>query len=114
LGDSAILAPEQAVILERDPEKARTIARGYMQHYLKLENYANNLLRLGYSEADLGGGASDRLVDAIVGWGGIEAIEKRVKEHLDAGADHVSVQVLTEDPARIPLAELRELAGALL
>jgi probable F420-dependent oxidoreductase len=114
LGDSAILAPEQAVVLERDAESARGIARSYMQHYLKLENYANNLLRLGYTEADLGGGASDRLVDAIVGWGDVESINKRVREHLDAGADHVSVQVLTEDPIRIPVAELRELAPALL
>jgi probable F420-dependent oxidoreductase len=114
LGQSPILAPEQAVVLERDADKARTIARAYMQHYLKLENYANNLLRLGYTEADLGGGASDRLVDAIVGWGDVDAIEKRVREHLDAGADHVSVQVLTEDPVRIPLAELRELAPAVL
>jgi probable F420-dependent oxidoreductase len=114
LGDSPILAPEQAVVLERDPEKARTIARGHMQHYLKLENYANNLRRLGFSQADLGEGGSDRLVDAIVGWGGVEAIQTRVRQHLDAGADHVSVQVLTEDPVRIPLAELRDLAPALL
>jgi probable F420-dependent oxidoreductase len=114
LGDSAILAPEQAVVLERDAESARSIARSYMQHYLKLENYANNLLRLGYTETDLGGGGSDRLVDAIVGWGDVESIHKRVREHLHAGADHVSVQVLTEDPVRIPLAELRELAPALL
>jgi probable F420-dependent oxidoreductase len=114
LGDKPILAPEQAVVLERDPEKARTIARGHMQHYLKLENYANNLLRLGFSEEDLAEGGSDRLVDAIVGWGDVEAIHKRVVEHLDAGADHVSVQVLTEDPVQVPLGVLRELAPALL
>jgi probable F420-dependent oxidoreductase len=114
LGDRAILAPEQAVVLDRDAETARNIARGYMKHYLKLENYANNLLRLGYAETDLGGGGSDRLVDAIVGWGDVESIRTRVREHLDAGADHVSVQVLTEDPVRIPLEELRELAPALL
>jgi probable F420-dependent oxidoreductase len=114
LGDSPILAPEQAVVLENDPEKARTIARAHMQHYLKLENYANNLRRLGFSEADLGEGGSDRLVDAIVGWGDVEAIRTRVRQHVDAGADHVAMQVLTEDPVRIPLAELRELAPALL
>ena len=114
LGASPILAPEQAVVLESDPGRARAIAREYMRHYLKLENYANNLLRLGFSEQDLAEGGSDRLADAIVGWGGVESIRARVKEHLDAGADHVSVQVLTEDPLEIPLRQLRELAPALL
>jgi probable F420-dependent oxidoreductase len=114
LGDSPILAPEQAVVLESDPDKARTIARAYMEHYIKLDNYANNLRRLGFSETDLAEGGSDRLVDAIVGWGDVEAIRTRVRQHLEAGADHVSVQVLAEDPLRIPLAELRELAPALL
>jgi probable F420-dependent oxidoreductase len=114
LGVGPILAPEQAVVLERDSDRARTIARNYMQHYVKLENYANNLLRLGYADDDLGEGGSDRLVDDIVGWGDVEAIHKRVTEHLDAGADHVSVQILTEDPAEIPLPQLKELAPALL
>lgn len=114
LGQSPILAPEQAVVLERDPDRARTIARSYMQHYLKLENYANNLMRLGFSEGDLGEGGSDRLVDAIVAWGDVEAIHKRVTQHLDAGADHVSVQVITDDPVDIALSQLEELAPALL
>jgi probable F420-dependent oxidoreductase len=85
-----------------------------MQHYVKLDNYANNLRRLGYFETDLAEGGSDRLVDAIVAWGDVEAIRTRVRQHLDAGADHVSVQILTQDPVRIPLVELRELAPALL
>lgn len=114
LGESPILAPEQAVVLETDPRRARAIARNYMQHYIKLENYANNLFRLGYSEEDLGEGGSDRLVDAIVAWGEVEAIHKRVMEHLDAGADHVSVQILSEDPLEIGLPQLSELAPALL
>jgi probable F420-dependent oxidoreductase len=114
LGDSPILAPELAVVLERDTEKARTVARGYMQHYVKLDNYAGNLLRLGFSEGDLADGGSDRLVDAIVAWGDVEAIQTRVTDHLDAGADHVSIQVLSEDPIRVPLTELQELAAALL
>jgi probable F420-dependent oxidoreductase len=114
LGGSPILAPEQAVVLERDPDTARTIARGYMQHYVKLENYASNLLRLGFSQTDLADGGSDRLVDAIVAWGDVEAIQDRVKQHLNAGADHVSIQVLLEDPVKMALAELRELAPALL
>jgi probable F420-dependent oxidoreductase len=114
LGPEPLLAPEQAVVLETDPEKARGVARDYMGHYLKLENYAGNLIRLGWTEDDISGGGSDRLVDAIVGWGDVDAIRKRVREHLDAGADHVGVQPLTEDPAVIPLVQLRELAPALL
>jgi probable F420-dependent oxidoreductase len=114
LGDSPILAPELAVVLASDTQKARTIARGYMQHYVKLENYAGNLLRLGFSPEDLAEGGSDRLVDAIVAWGDVEAIRRRVMDHLDAGADHVSIQVLAEDPVRVPLAELQELAAALI
>jgi probable F420-dependent oxidoreductase len=114
LGESPILAPEQAVVLDRDPDRARTIARSYMQHYIKLENYANNLFRLGFAEEDLGEGGSHRLVDAIVAWGDVEAIHKRVIEHLDAGADHVSIQVLTEDPLDMGLSRLGELAPALL
>jgi probable F420-dependent oxidoreductase len=113
LGPGPLLAPEQAVVLETDPTKARSIAREYMGHYLKLENYAGNLMRLGWTEEDISG-ASERLVDAIVGWGDVDAIHRRVREHLDAGADHVSVQPLTEDPRAIPLPQLRELAPALL
>jgi probable F420-dependent oxidoreductase len=113
LGPGPLLAPEQAVVLETDPTKARSIAREYMSHYLKLENYAGNLMRLGWTEEDISG-ASERLVDAIVGWGDVDAIQRRVREHLDAGADHVSVQPLTEDPRAIPLPQLRELAPALL
>lgn len=113
LGPGPLLAPEQAVVLETDPDKARGIARDYMTHYLKLENYAANLLRLGWTDEEISG-ASDKLVDAIVGWGDVEAIRARVQDHLDAGADHVCVQPLGEDPKQIPLLQLRELAPALL
>jgi probable F420-dependent oxidoreductase len=114
LGHDPLLAPEQAVVLETDPAVARSIAREYMGHYLKLENYARNLMRLGWKEDEISGGGSDRLVDAIVAWGDADDIRKRVGDHLDSGADHVSVQPLTEDPAIIPMAQLRELAPALL
>ena len=113
LGPEPLLAPEQAVVLETDPGRARAIARAYMGHYLKLENYANNLERLGWSREDIGE-PSDRLVDAIVAWGDVDAIAARVREHLDAGADHVTVQVLDEDPAALPVDGLRALAPALL
>jgi probable F420-dependent oxidoreductase len=113
LGPDPVLAPEQAVVLETDADRARGIAREYMGYYLKLENYARNLMRLGWAEEDITG-ASDRLVDAVVAWGDVDAIRRRVREHFNAGADHVSVQPLTEDPRVIPVAHLRELAPALL
>ena len=114
LGPGPFLAPEQAVLLEDDAGAAREVARAYMGHYLKLENYARNLLRLGWTEEDVGDGGSDALVDAIVAWGSADGIRRRVRDHLDAGADHVSVQVIPRDPRRFPLEEYRELAPALL
>jgi probable F420-dependent oxidoreductase len=114
LGPEPFLGPEQAVVLEADAARSREVAREYMSHYLKLENYSRNLLRLGWTEEDLAGGGSDRLVDALVGWGDEDAIRRQVRAHLDAGADHVSVQVLVADPMAMPLPQLRELAPALL
>ncbi len=113
IGDEAYLAPEQAVVLESDPGKAREAARQHMKRYLLLDNYRRNLLRLGWEERDLDGGGSDALVDAIVAWGPPEAIAERVAAHHAAGADHVSIQVLG-DPASVPLAELEVLASKLL
>ena len=114
LGPDAMLAPEQAVVLETDPATARTIARGHMAMYLALPNYVNNLARLGYGPDDVANGGSDRLVDAIVAWGDVDAIVRRVRAHHDAGAQHVCVQVLDADPRAIPLRQWRELAPALL
>lgn len=114
LGTGPLLAPEQAVVLERDPSTAREIARGHMTNYLRLENYTNNLRRLGYGDDDLANGGSDRLVDAIVGWGSLDEVVARVRAHLDAGADHVCIQVLPADPTELPRREWRELAAALL
>jgi probable F420-dependent oxidoreductase len=114
LGIGPLLAPEQAVVLERDPAKAREIARHHMTNYLRLDNYVNNLRRLGYGDDDLANGGSDRLVDAIVAWGSIEDVGGRVRAHLDAGADHVCLQVLPADPRSLPRREWREIAAALL
>jgi probable F420-dependent oxidoreductase len=114
LGTGPLLAPEQAVVLETDAATARQIARGHMATYLPLPNYANNLRRLGFDDADLANGGSDRLVDAIVAWGDIDAIAARVSAHLDAGADHVCLQVLDADPRALPLAQWRALAPALV
>jgi probable F420-dependent oxidoreductase len=114
MGKGPLLAPEQAVVLETTPSMAREIARGHMATYLGLPNYVNNLKRLGFGDDDLANGGSDRLVDAIVAWGDIDAVVKRVRAHHDAGADHVCIQVLDADPRAVPLRQWRELAAALL
>jgi probable F420-dependent oxidoreductase len=114
LGSGTLLAVEQAVVLERDPDAARAVARAHMAIYLSLPNYTQNLRRLGWGDDDLGGGGSDRLVDAIVAWGDEEAVAGRVAAHRAAGADHVCVQVLGPSPTHLPLAGWRRLAPALL
>ena len=101
-------------MLETAPSKAREIARGHMATYLGLPNYVNNLKRLGFSDGDIANGGSDRLVDAIVAWGDVDAVVKRVRAHHDAGADHVCIQVLDADPRAVPVRQWRELAAALL
>ena len=113
LGPDPFLAPEQVVVLEAEPARAREIARRHMALYLALPNYVNNLRQLGYDDADFADGGSERLVDAIVAWGDEEAIAGRVREHLDAGADHVAVQAYADD-GHEALAQLERLAPALL
>jgi probable F420-dependent oxidoreductase len=114
LGPGKLLAPEQMVCLERDPSTARAVARQTMQMYLGLPNYVRNLRALGFGSDDVANGGSDRLVDAIVAWGDIDAIATRVKAHQDAGADHVCLQVLRAKPTELPREEWHELAAALL
>jgi len=112
LGAGPMLAPEQAVVFETDPIAARAIARRHMATYLRLPNYTNNLKRLGWTDGHIEG-ATDALVDAIVAWGTLDQIVARLKAHLDAGANHVAVQVLPADPAGLPMAEWRQLATAI-
>ena len=114
LGPGPLLAPEQAVVLSTDTNEARRIARLHTRVYLGLDNYRRNLVRLGWVDPDLEGEGSDALVDAVVAWGDVEAVRSRVVAHLEAGADHVSVQVLGENAAELRLDHLRELALALL
>jgi probable F420-dependent oxidoreductase len=113
IGGDALLAPEQMVVLESDPQEARRVARGGMEIYMRAPNYLNNLRRLGFEEDDFGDGGSNRLVDAIVAWGTEEQIAARVAEHHDAGADHVCVQVV-HDGLAMPEEQWRRLAPALL
>lgn len=113
LGAGPLLCPEQAVVLETNPAKARAIARKFLAIYLTLPNYTNNFLRLGFQEADFANGGSDKLIDAIIAWGDLKTVLNRIQEHHSAGADHVCLQVLTEDPQTFPLREYRELASAI-
>jgi len=114
LGANKILAPDQKVVLETDPDVARPIARMHLKGYLGQPNYRRSFLRQGFAEDDLEDGGSDRLIDAIVAWGTIEDVTRRVGDHLDAGASHVAVQLLTADMEQLPMAEYRRLAAALM
>jgi probable F420-dependent oxidoreductase len=111
LGPGPLLAPEQGVVLDDDPAAAKAKAREHVARYLQLPNYTNNLLRHGLTEDDLRDGGSDRLLDAIVPTGGVEAIAQRIAEHREAGADHVCLQVLGE--GLLPLPQWRALAEGL-
>ena len=113
LGDGAIVAPEQGLILETDPDRARSIGREFLARYIEAPNYTNNWRRLGFTEDDLANGGSDRLVDALLAWGDDDALAARVKAHRDAGASHVCVQVLTDQLPAFPLDEWRRLAPVL-
>jgi probable F420-dependent oxidoreductase len=114
MGPDAWLMPEQMVVLERDATKARETARRTMATYLSLPNYVNNLRRLGWGDDDLSDGGSDRLVDAIFVSGDDAAVRARCDEHFAAGADHVCVQVVTDDRTTVPLDAWRRLAPVLL
>lgn len=114
LGPDAFLGVEQAVVLDADPARARETARAHVGGYKAAGHQLANLRRLGFAEDGFTGTPSDRLVDAIVAYGDVDVLRERVRQHFDAGADHVCVQVLTSDPAALPRAEWRELAPALL
>ncbi|WP_326834407.1 TIGR03620 family F420-dependent LLM class oxidoreductase [Amycolatopsis rhabdoformis] len=109
LGAGALLAPYQAVTLERDPAKARAAGRAFLAPFFGMGAYRRSLLTQGFSDADLASGGSDRLVDAVLAWGDVDAVGKRVAEHLAAGADHVALHVVGVDG--LPLREWRELAA---
>jgi probable F420-dependent oxidoreductase len=111
IGPDAVLATEVAVVLERDAETARGVAREYAAGYLSLHNYASNLRALGYGDGELANGGSDRLIDAVIPHGSAEAVAEAVRTHLDAGADHVCLQPLGHGPH--PSDDYRALAAAL-
>lgn len=111
LGEGPLLLPEQTVIVTDSADDARAIGTDWLRSYLALPNYANNLLRSGFSPDDLAQ-VSDRLFDAIIVWGDEDTIMRRVAEHQAAGADHVCLQVLLADPTAFPREQWRRLAVA--
>jgi len=111
LGEGPLLLPEQTVILCDNADEARRIGIDWLRAYLALPNYANNLLRSGFSDDDVAH-VSDRLFDAIIAWGDEDAVMRRVAEHHSAGADHVCVQVLTAEPRAFPREQWRRIALA--
>ena len=114
LGPDALLAPELKVVLDADQHSSRDTAREYLRDYLAMPNYANNLLRSGFSQDDLSDGGSDRLLDAVFALGDADAIAARVDAFLAAGADHVAIQVVTADTrSRLPREAWRQLARTL-
>jgi probable F420-dependent oxidoreductase len=114
LGAEPALAVEQTAVLTTDRSAGLRIARAFARHYLALPNYANNLRRLGWREADIEGQGSDALIDAVVAIGDVDAIVRRVEDHLAAGADHVCLQLRGEKSADPALTAYREVAAALL
>ena len=113
VGNTVFLAPEHKVVLTTDADEAREIGRQSVGFYLDLSNYVNNWLRLGFTDADVRKPGSDKLIDAVVAHGTPAAIAARLNEHLEAGADHVAIQVLGGGPEDKLLAALGDLAGAL-
>jgi alkanesulfonate monooxygenase SsuD/methylene tetrahydromethanopterin reductase-like flavin-dependent oxidoreductase (luciferase family) len=114
LGPNVVIAPEHKVVLETDPDIARRIGRPFVADpYLKLRNYTNNIRRYGYTEDDIADGGSDRLIDDLVLRGSTDTIAAGLQAHLDAGADHVAIQVLTPGDDD-PMPGYRLMAHALL
>jgi probable F420-dependent oxidoreductase len=111
IGPDAFLAPEHKVVPTTDAEKARAVGRKALEVYLNLANYTNNWKRLGFTDEDIAKPGSDALVDAFVAYGTTEQIAHRLNQHLEAGADHVPVQILTSPDKLVPA--LAELADAL-
>lgn len=112
LGAGPVIAVEQGVVLDPDASSARATAREHLSGYLKLPNYANNWRRAGYTEDDIAGAGSDRLIDDLVAWGTPEQVSERIEAQFAAGADHVCVQVFG-GAAPVPIDQWRTIAATL-
>ncbi|MGX5210081.1 LLM class F420-dependent oxidoreductase [Streptomyces violaceus] len=114
LGEAPLLAPELGVVPETDPTRARALAREFLGIYLPLQNYTNNFLRHGFTEDDLTDGGSDRLVDALFAWGDDTAIRAKIDTYFEAGADHIALQLINDEPRdALPRKAWRDLAAVL-
>jgi probable F420-dependent oxidoreductase len=113
LGPGVLLAPEQHVVVDADVERGRELGRRALQHYLTLTNYTNNWRRLGFTDLDLAGNGSDRLVKSLIGLGDARQVATRIAAHLDAGADHVCIQLIAPEGADL-LPDFADLADLLL
>ncbi|WP_088319220.1 TIGR03620 family F420-dependent LLM class oxidoreductase [Kineosporia sp. R_H_3] len=111
LGPGVLVAPEQTVVLDDDPVSARRTARAFLEMYLGLVNYTSTMQRAGFTADDVADGGSDALVDAIVAHGSAGDLAAAVRAHLDAGADHVCIQV--QPAAGDVVTALRAVAGGL-
>ncbi|MFF5408543.1 TIGR03620 family F420-dependent LLM class oxidoreductase [Streptomyces misionensis] len=109
LGDGPLLAPYLAVVVDDDPERARTTARGFVSFFIGMGHYAKSLMRQGFSEEDIANGGSDRLIDSVVAWGTVDTINERVQTYLDAGATHVALHAISPREG-LPRTEWRQLA----
>ncbi|TXS46845.1 TIGR03620 family F420-dependent LLM class oxidoreductase [Streptomyces sp. uw30] len=114
LGPDAFLGVEHPVLFETDPGKARATAREHLGPYLDTPYNVAKFRRLGYPDAEIGGGGSDRLVDDLVFWGDVDTIADKLRAHVEAGADHVAVQVIGTEPGGTSLPHWRRLGEALL
>ena len=113
VGPDAFLGVEHAVLFETEPDKAREIAREHLHPYVNTKYNIAKFLRLGYSEDDISNGGSDRLVDDLVFWGDLDTIVEKLRGHVDAGADHVSIQVIGIEPGQSAMPHWRRLSEAL-
>lgn len=111
LGSNSFLAVTQPAIMTDTAAEARKVARNYLRYYLQLPNYVRHFKRLGFTESDFEGNGSDHLIDELFAWG-VEGIRSRVAEQLDAGADHVAINILPADPDKPPFDEWQELRSA--
>lgn len=114
MGPDALLCPEQMVLAETDPAKAREIGRNVLKMYIRLPNYQNNLKQFGFTDADFENGGSDKLVDSMVCWGEPDKIAAHLQEHLDAGANHVCIQSFRADGGMGPDEELLQVLAGML
>ena len=114
LGPDTFLGVEHPVLFESDPDTARAIAREHLHVYLNTPFNVAKFRRLGYTEDEIAGGGSDRLVDDLVFWGDPDTIVTRLREHVAAGADHVAIQVIGIEPGESAMSHWRKLGDALL